>query len=178
MIVIAAIVSAFGGQGLLRLQQVTAAVGVIGIGTFVYFVASTYSLQDLATLEPISTPGLIDLGLFAIALLGFAVLSLSGDFARKLPVQTPGSKVFFLSFVSTFFLPLITGALGLLWLFMAEESISASFSAEVLAILFEAPSASTPADAVVAPVYELLPDKVNVPDPAFVKPLLPDITPL
>ena len=133
MIVIAAIVSAFGGQGLLRLQQVTAAVGVIGIGTFVYFVASTYSLQDLATLEPISTPGLIDLGLFAIALLGFAVLSLSGDFARKLPAQTPGSKVFFLSFVSTFFLPLITGALGLLWLFMAEESISASFSAEVLA---------------------------------------------
>jgi len=133
MIVIAAIVSAFGGQGLLRLQQVTAAVGVIGIGTFVYFVASTYSLQDLATLEPISTPGLIDLGLFAIALLGFAVLSLSGDFARKLPAQTPGSKVFFLSFVSTFFLPLITGALGLLWLFMAEETLSSSFSAEVLA---------------------------------------------
>ena len=133
MIVIAAIVSAFGGQGLLRLQQVTAAVGVIGIGTFVYFVASTYSLQDLATLDPISTPGLIDLGLFAIALLGFAVLSLSGDFARKLPAQTPGSKVFFLSFVSTFFLPLITGALGLLWLFMTEESISSSFSAEVLA---------------------------------------------
>jgi purine-cytosine permease-like protein len=133
MIVIAAIVSAFGGQGLLRLQQVTAAVGVIGIGTFVYFVASTYSLQDLATLEPISTPGLIDLGLFAIALLGFAVLSLSGDFARKLPVQTPGSKVFFLSFVSTFFLPLITGALGLLWLFMAEETLTSSFSAEVLA---------------------------------------------
>ena len=133
MIVIAAIVSAFGGQGLLRLQQVTAAVGVIGIGTFVYFVASTYSLQDLATLEPISTPGLIDLGLFAIALLGFAVLSLSGDFARKLPAQTPGSKVFFLSFVSTFFLPLITGALGLLWLFMAEDTLSSSFSAEVLA---------------------------------------------
>ena len=133
MIVIAAIVSAFGGQGLLRLQQVTAAVGVIGIGTFVYFVASTYSLQDLATLEPISTPGLIDLGLFAIALLGFAVLSLSGDFARKLPAQTPGSKVFFLSFVSTFFLPLITGALGLLWLFMAEDTLTSSFSAEVLA---------------------------------------------
>lgn len=133
MIVIAAIVSVFGGQGFLRLQQVTGAVGVIGIGTFVYFVTSTYSLQDLATLEPISTPGLIDLGLFAIALLGFAVLSLSGDFARKLPAQTPGSKVFFLSFVSTFFLPLITGSLGLLWLFMAEETISASFSAEVLA---------------------------------------------
>ena len=51
-------------------------------------------------------------------------------------------------------------------------------NAEVLAIVFEAPSASTPADAVVAPVYELLPDNVNVPDPAFVKPLLPDIAPL
>ncbi len=133
MIVIASLVSAFGGQGVLRLQQVTAVVSVIGTGTFVYFVASTYSLQDLATLEAISTPGLIDLGLFAIALLGFAVLSLSGDFARKLPAETPGSKVFFLSFVSTFFLPLLTGALGLLWLFMAEDGISASFSAEVLA---------------------------------------------
>ena len=133
MIVIAAVVSAFGGQGVLRLQQVTAVVSVVGTGTFVYFVASTYSLQDLVTLEAITTPGLIDLGLFAIALLGFAVLSLSGDFARKLPAETPGSKVFFLSFVSTFFLPLITGALGLLWLFMAEDAISASFSAEVLA---------------------------------------------
>jgi purine-cytosine permease-like protein len=133
MIVIAAIVSAFGGQGVLRLQQVTAAVTVIGTGTFVYFVASTYSLQDLATVEAISTPGLIDLGLFAIALFGFAVLSFSGDFARKLPTETPGAKVFFLSFVSTFFLPLLTGVLGLLWLFMSEETISASFSAEVLA---------------------------------------------
>jgi len=133
MIVIASIVSAFGGQGVLRLQQVTAAVTVIGTGTFVYFVASTYSLQDLATVEAISTPGLIELGLFAIALFGFAVLSFSGDFARKLPAETPGSKVFFLSFVSTFFLPLLTGVLGLLWLFMSEETISASFSAEVLA---------------------------------------------
>ena len=133
MIVIAAIVSAFGGQGVLRLQQVTAAVTVIGTGTFVYFVASSYSLQDLATVEAISTPGLIDLGLFAIALFGFAVLSFSGDFARKLPAETPGAKVFFLSFVSTFFLPLLTGVLGLLWLFMAEETIGTSFSAEVLA---------------------------------------------
>jgi purine-cytosine permease-like protein len=132
MIIIAAIVSALGGQGVLRLQQVTAIVTVIGTGTFVYFVASTYSLQDLAAVEAISTSGLIDLGLLAIALFGFAVLSLSGDFARKLPAETPGAKVFFLSFVSTFFLPLITGVLGLLWLFMSEESISASFSAEVL----------------------------------------------
>jgi purine-cytosine permease-like protein len=133
MIVIAAIVSAFGGQGVLRLQQITTAVTVIGTGAFVYFVASTYSLQDLATVEAISTLGLIDLGLFAIALFGFAVLSFSGDFARKLPAETPGAKVFFLSFVSTFFLPLLTGVLGLLWLFMSEETISASFSAEVLA---------------------------------------------
>ena len=133
MIVIASIVSAFGGQGVLRLQQVTAAVTVIGTGTFVYFVASSYSLQDLAIVEAISTPGLIDLGLFAIALFGFAVLTFSGDFARKLPEGTPGAKVFFLSFVSTFFLPLITGVLGLLWLFMSEEAIGASFSSEVLA---------------------------------------------
>ena len=133
MIVIASIVSGFGGQGVLRLQQATAAVTVIGTGTFAYFVASSYSLQDLATVEAISTPGLIDLGLFAIALFGFAVLSFSGDFARKLPEGTPGSKVFFLSFVSTFFLPLITGVLGLLWLFMSEEAIGASFSSEVLA---------------------------------------------
>jgi hypothetical protein len=41
MIVIASLVSAFGGQGVLRLQQVTAVVSVIGTGTFVYFVAST-----------------------------------------------------------------------------------------------------------------------------------------
>ena len=133
MIVIASIVSAFGGQGVLRLQQVTAAVTVIGTGTFVYFVASSYSLQDLAIVEAVSTPGLIDLGLFAIALFGFAVLTFSGDFARKLPEGTPGAKVFFLSFVSTFFLPLITGVLGLLWLFMSEEAIGASFSSEVLA---------------------------------------------
>jgi hypothetical protein len=51
-------------------------------------------------------------------------------------------------------------------------------NAEVLAILFDAPSAITPADAVVAPVYELSPDKVSVPDPVLVNPLLPDITPL
>jgi len=133
MIVIASIVSAFGGQGVLRLQQVTAAVTVIGTGTFVYFVAISYSLQDLAIVEAISTPRLIDLGLFAIALFGFAVLTFSGDFARKLPEGTPGAKVFFLSFVSTFFLPLITGVLGLLWLFMSEEAIGASFSSEVLA---------------------------------------------
>lgn len=135
MVVVAAIVSAFGGQGILRLQQITAAVTVVGSGTFVYFVASTYSMQDLATVAAISNPELIDLGLFSIALFGFAVLSFSGDFARKLPVETPGSKVFFLSFISTFFLPLITGVLGLLWLFMAEDTLSSSFSAEVLATI-------------------------------------------
>ena len=133
MVVIAAIVSTFGGQGILRLQQVTSAVTVIGTGTFIYFVANTYSMQDLAAVEAISTPALIDLGLFAIALFGFAILCFSGDFARKLPPETPGSKVFFLSFISTFFIPLITGVLGLLWLFMSEETLSSSFSAEVLA---------------------------------------------
>jgi purine-cytosine permease-like protein len=128
-----AIIAAVGGQAVLRLQQATAVVTVIGIGTFLYFVASTYSLQDLAQGEPIAGPALIDLGLFALALFGFAVLSFAGDFARKLPADTPGSKVFFLSFVSTFFLPLLTGVLGLLWLFMAGDTLGTSFTNEVLA---------------------------------------------
>jgi hypothetical protein len=61
------------------------------------------------------------------------VLSFAGDFARKLPADTPGSKVFFLSFVSTLFLPLLTGVLGLLWLFMAGDTLGTSFTSEVLA---------------------------------------------
>jgi hypothetical protein len=41
--------------------------------------------------------------------------------------------VFFLSFVSTLFLPLLTGVLGLLWLFMAGDTLGTSFTNEVLA---------------------------------------------
>ena len=127
------ILAAVGGAVVLRIQQVTAVVTVIGIGAFVYFVASSYSVQDLAQGEAISAPSLIDLGLFAIALFGFTVLSFAGDFARKLPSDTPGSKVFFLSFISTFFLPLLTGVLGLLWLFMAGDTLDTSFTNEILA---------------------------------------------
>ena len=133
LVLAGSIIAAVGGQAVLRLQQATAVVTVIGIGTFLYFVASTYSLQDLAQGEAIAGPALIDLGLFAVALFGFAVLSFAGDFARKLPAETPGSKVFFLSFVSTFFLPLLTGVLGLLWLFMAGDTLGTSFTSEVLA---------------------------------------------
>ncbi len=42
---------------------------------------------------------------------------------------------------------------------------------------FEPLSASVPALMVVAPVYELTPDSVNVPVPIFVRPPLPLITP-
>lgn len=133
LVVSGAIIAAVGGQVVLRLQQATAIVTVIGLGTFVYFVASSYSLQDLPQGEAIPGASLIDLGIFALALFGFAVLSFSGDFARKLPAHTPGSKVFFLSFVSTLFLPLLTGVLGLLWLFMAGDTLGNSFTNEVLA---------------------------------------------
>ena len=133
LVLAAAIITAVGGQAVLRVQQVTAIVTVIGIGTFVYFVASSYSLQDLVQGEAMAGSSLLDLGLFTLALFGFAVLSFAGDFARKLPAGTPGSKVFFLSFVSTFFLPLLTGVLGLLWLFMAGDTLGTSFTNEVLA---------------------------------------------
>jgi nucleobase:cation symporter-1, NCS1 family len=133
LVLAAALIAAVGGKVVLRIQQVTAIVTVIGIGTFVYFVASSYSLQDLAQGDALASFSLIDLGLFTLALFGFAVLSFAGDFARKLPENTPGSKVFFLSFVSTFFLPLLTGVLGLLWLYMAGDSLGSSFSSEVLA---------------------------------------------
>ena len=133
MVLFGATIAAVGGQVVLRLQQVTALVAVVGIGTFLYFVASSYSIQDLTQGEALAGPSLIDLGLFTLSLFGFAVLSFAGDFARKLPTDTPGSKVFFLSFVSTFFLPLLTGVLGLLWLFMAGETLGNSFTNEVLA---------------------------------------------
>ena len=133
LVLAAAIISVLGGQVILRLQQVTTVVTVIGAGSFVFFVANSYSLQDLTQGEALATSSLIDLALALIALFGFALLTFAGDFARKLPVETPGAKVFFLSFVSTFFLPLIVGVLGLVWLFMAGDSLGSSFTAEVLA---------------------------------------------
>ena len=138
LIAIAATLAGFGGEIILRLQQITAVVGVIGIGAFIFFVASTYSLQDLARGEPLGTTSLLDLGILAFALFGFAVVSGSGDFAKNLPAETPGSKVFFISFVSSLFLPLITGVAGLLWHFMAGDTLGSSFTAEVLATVASA----------------------------------------
>jgi purine-cytosine permease-like protein len=133
MVAVAAVFAAFGGVVLLRLQQLTAVFAVIGVGAFAYFVFSSYSLQDLERGEAIAGSTLIDLGFMVFSLFGFAVFSASGDIARKLPVETPSSKVFFISFVSTLFVPLITGVLGLMWLFMAGDTLGSSFTDEVLA---------------------------------------------
>ena len=133
MVAVAAVFAAFGGVVLLRLQQLTAVFAVIGVGAFAYFVFSSYSLQDLARGEAIAGSTLIDLGFMVFSLFGFAVFTASGDIARKLPVETPSSKVFFISFVSTLFVPLITGVLGLMWLFMAGDTLGSSFTDEVLA---------------------------------------------
>ena len=133
IIIISAIAAGIGGVVMLRLQQLTAIVSVVAIAVFVYFVASTYSLEDLERGQSITQTSLLDLSLLLVAIFGFALISISGDFARKLPQTTPGAKVFFLTFVSTFFLPLISGVLGLMWLFMAGDTLGSSFLNEVLA---------------------------------------------
>jgi nucleobase:cation symporter-1, NCS1 family len=133
LVIISGVAAGIGGALVLRLQQLSSALSVIAIGVFVYFVASSYSLLDLDRGEPITQSSLIDLGFLLVAIFGFAIVSVSGDFARKLHPETPGAKVFFLTFISTLFLPLITGVLGLLWLFMAQDTLGSSFSAEVLA---------------------------------------------
>lgn len=132
LLVISAISAGIGGVVMLRLQQLTAALSIALVAVFAYFVSSTYSLQDLQRGEPIAQASLLDLALLVVAIFTFLVFSLSGDFARKLPSETPGAKVFFLSFVSTFFLPLISGGLGLLWLFMAGDSLGAPLLGDVL----------------------------------------------
>jgi purine-cytosine permease-like protein len=133
ILIISAVVAAIGGVVMLRLQQLTAIVSVIAVGVFAFFVASTYSLLDLDRGEAMGLTSLIDLGLLLVAVFGFVVISISGDFARKLPQSTPGAKVFFLTFISTFFLPLIAGVLGLMWLFMAGDTLGSSFLTEMLA---------------------------------------------
>lgn len=140
VLLIAASIAGLGGQVLLRSQQVTATVSLIGIGVFAYFVASSYSLQDLSQGEPLATAPLLDTALFVFALFGFAVFSASGDFARKLPEQTPSAKVFFLSFVATLVVPLAVGLLGVIWLYMGESDLAGAFQLEVLAtVAIEAP---------------------------------------
>ena len=133
ILLLSAVAAGIGGVLVLRLQQLTLVLSVIAVGAFVFFVASSYSLLDLERGEAIATASLIDLGLLLLAIFGFATFSFSGDFARKLPQSTPGAKVFFLTFVSTFFLPLIAGVLGLMWLFMAGDTLGSSFLTEVLA---------------------------------------------
>jgi purine-cytosine permease-like protein len=133
ILIISAVAAAIGGIVMLRLQQLTAILSVVAVGVFGYFVASTYSLLDLARGEAMPMISLVDLGILLLAVFGFAVISISGDFARKLPQSTPGAKVFFLTFISTFFLPLIAGVLGLMWLFMAGDTLGSSFLTEVLA---------------------------------------------
>lgn len=133
ILLIAASIAGLGGEVLLRSQQVTASFSLIGIGVFIYFVASSYSLEDLAPGEALGTASLIDSALFVFALFGFAIFSASGDFARKLPEGTPSAKVFFLSFVSTLLVPLIVALLGVFWLYMAEPDVAGAFQLEVLA---------------------------------------------
>lgn len=134
ILLLSSVVAGFGGVIMLRSQQVAAVFSIIGLGAFGYFVATSYSLQDLSRGEAMGASELTDLGILAMAFFAFTVFSLSGDFARKLPEQTPSSKVFFLSFVSTFFIPLIVGALGLMWLFMAGDTI-ASFTTDSLSVV-------------------------------------------
>lgn len=122
MVMISALVAGFGGIAMLRSQQLVGAFSLLGILGIGFFVFSTNSILDLRQGELLAAPALIDLAIFSFMLFGFTVFSQSGDFARKLPVETPGAKVFFLSFVSTLFIPLAVGVMGVLWIFMAEES--------------------------------------------------------
>jgi purine-cytosine permease-like protein len=121
MVVISSLVAGFGGIVMLRAQQVAGAFSLIGIAGIGYFVFSANSILDLQQGELLGAPALIDLAIFSFMLFGFTVFSQSGDFARKLPVETPGAKVFFLSFVSTLFIPLLVGVMGVLWIFMSDE---------------------------------------------------------
>ena len=122
LVIIASLVAGFGGITMLRSQQIVGAFSLIGIALVGYFVFTANSIQDLDQGQLLAAPALIDLAILSFALFGFTVFSQSGDFARKLPVETPGAKVFFLSFVSTLFIPLAVGVMGVLWIFMAEES--------------------------------------------------------
>ena len=122
MVIIASMVTGFGGISMLRAQQVAGVFSLIGIVGIGYFVFSANSILDLQQGELLPASSLADLAIFSFMLFGFTVFSQSGDFARKLPVETPGAKVFFLSFVSSLFIPLSAGVMAVLWIFMAEES--------------------------------------------------------
>jgi len=121
IVIISSLVAGFGGLTMLRSQQVVGAFSLLGIAGIGFFVFTANSIQDLQQGEMLAAPALLDLAILSFALFGFTAFSQSGDFARKLPVETPGAKVFFLSFVSTLFIPLAVGVMGVLWIFMAEE---------------------------------------------------------
>jgi purine-cytosine permease-like protein len=121
MVIIASLIAGFGGIAMLRAQQIAGIFSLIGIAGIGYFVFSGNSILDLQQGELLAAPALLDLAILSFALFGFTAFSQSGDFARKLPVETPGAKVFFLSFVSTLFIPLAAGVMGVLWIFMAEQ---------------------------------------------------------
>ena len=132
VVVIASLVAGFGGITLLRAQQLAAIFSLIGIAGVGYFVFTENSILDLQQGDTLGAAGLLDLAILSFALFGFTVFSQSGDFARKLPVETPGAKVFFLSFVSTLFIPLIVGVMGVLWVFMAEEGFGILLTSQLL----------------------------------------------
>ena len=132
VVIIASLVSGFGGITMLRAQQITGAFSLLGIAAIGFFVFSSNSILDLQQGEMLGSASLLDLAILSFALFGFTVFSQSGDFARKLPVETPGAKVFFLSFVSTLFIPLVVGVMGVLWVFMAEEGFGVLLTSQLL----------------------------------------------
>jgi NCS1 family nucleobase:cation symporter-1 len=132
MVIIATLVAGFGGITMLRSQQITSGFSIIGVAAICYFVFSSNSILDLRQGEMLGGPALLDLAVFSFALFGFTVFSQSGDFARKLPVETPGAKVFFISFVSTLFIPLAVGVMGVLWVFLAEDGFGVLLTSQLL----------------------------------------------
>jgi purine-cytosine permease-like protein len=122
IVLIASLIAGFGGITMLRTQQITSVFSLIGLAGITYFVFSSNSISSLQQGEGLEGPALLDLALLCFALFGFTAFSQSGDFARKFPVETPGAKVFFLSFVSALIIPLAAGVMGVLWIFMSEES--------------------------------------------------------
>jgi hypothetical protein len=106
---------------MLRAKQLAGVFSLIGIAGIAYHVFTANSILDLQQGEMLGSSTLVDLALLCFAFFGFTVFSQSGDFARKLPVETPGAKVFFVSFVSTLLTPLAVGLMGVLWIFMAED---------------------------------------------------------
>jgi hypothetical protein len=133
LLLAAGLIAGFGGITLLRATQLSAVVSFLGIAAIAFFVFSSYSIEDLNQGELVAPVSLIDLGMLIFAIFGFAVFSQSGDFARKLDPETPGAKVFFLTFVSSFFVPALVGVLGLSWLNMAKDPIASVFTEQTLA---------------------------------------------